>query len=55
MSNIEKYIITILYITEAHPTEGGDYIDYFLPIDSHKTLGDRMSAASECLACIRFK
>ena len=31
--------------TEAHPTESGDYIDYFLPIDGHKSITDRLSAA----------
>ena len=32
---------------EAHPTESGDYIDYFLPINKHQTLEDRLSAASK--------
>ena len=34
-------------IIEAHPTEAGDYIDYFLPINRHKTLAERLTAASE--------
>ena len=33
--------------SEAHPTEAGDYIDYFLPINRHKSLEDRLSAASK--------
>ena len=36
----------IIIITEAHPTEAGDYIDYFLPINRHKTLEERLAAAS---------
>merc|ERR1712226_1484173 len=35
-----------VYTQEAHPTEAGDYIDYFLPINRHKTLEERLSAAS---------
>ena len=30
---------------EAHPTEGGDYMDYFLPVSGHTTLQDRRAAA----------
>jgi hypothetical protein len=36
-----------LYSTEAHPTESGDYIDYFLPVNKHQTIQDRLSAAGE--------
>lgn len=38
-----------LYTQEAHPTEGGDYIDYFLPVSGHTTLQDRRAAAAELL------
>jgi len=38
-----------VYTQEAHPTEAGDYIDYFLPINKHKSLEDRLSAANELL------
>jgi len=38
-----------VYTQEAHPTEGGDYIDYFLPITEHKTLEQRLEAAGELL------
>ena len=31
--------------SEAHPTESGDYIDYFLPINEHKDLKERLAAA----------
>ena len=37
--------LKLLCIAEAHPTEGGDYIDYFLPIKEHQTLDQRMKAA----------
>ena len=30
---------------EAHPTEGGDYLDYFLPVSKHKSLQQRLDAA----------
>lgn len=38
-----------VYTQEAHPTESGDYIDYFLPINKHKTLEERLSAANELM------
>jgi len=38
-----------VYTQEAHPTEAGDYIDYFLPINRHKTLEERLTAANELL------
>jgi len=38
-----------VYTQEAHPTEGGDYIDYFLPIKEHKSLAQRLKAAGELL------
>ena len=31
--------------SEAHPNEGGDYIDYFLPVNQHQNIQDRLSAA----------
>jgi len=34
-----------IYTQEAHPTEAGDYIDYFLPIKEHKTIAERINAA----------
>jgi len=36
-----------IYTEEAHPTEAGDYIDYFLPINRHKNLEERLKAANE--------
>lgn len=36
-----------VYTQEAHPTEGGDYIDYFLPINEHRSMTDRLEAAAE--------
>jgi len=38
-----------VYTQEAHPTEAGDYIDYFLPINRHKTLAERLTAANQLL------
>lgn len=38
-----------IYTQEAHPTEGGDYTDYFLPVAGHRELGDRLAAAGELL------
>ena len=40
-------ILALFYDPEAHPTESGDYIDYFLPINKHNTLEERLSAASK--------
>jgi len=44
-----KATFLTVYTQEAHPTESGDYIDYFLPIDGHKSITDRLSAAGELL------
>jgi len=38
-----------IYTQEAHPTEAGDYIDYFLPINRHTNLEERLKAADELL------
>lgn len=38
-----------IYTQEAHPTEAGDYIDYFKPINHHKNLEERLRAANELL------
>jgi len=38
-----------VYTQEAHPTEGGDYIDYFLPIRKHKSIQQRLEAAGELI------
>jgi hypothetical protein len=38
-----------LKFAEAHPTESGDYIDYFLPVNKHQTLQDRLAAAGQLL------
>jgi len=45
----KRAVFLTVYTQEAHPTESGDYIDYFLPINKHKTLEDRLSAANELL------
>jgi len=45
----DKAIFLTIYTREAHPTEGGDYIDYFLPVNQHKNLEDRLAAAGELL------
>ena len=37
---------------EAHPTESGDYIDYQYPVNDHKSLEDRLEAASKCQDCL---
>jgi len=44
-----KVTFLTVYTQEAHPTESGDYIDYFLPIDGHKSITERLSAAGELL------
>ena len=41
--------------SEAHPTEAGDYIDYFLPINRHKNLEERLKAASNLNFCKQCK
>jgi len=38
-----------VYTQEAHPAEGGDYIDYFLPIRKHKSIQQRLEAAGELI------
>lgn len=45
----ERATFLTIYTQEAHPTEGGDYIDYFLPIKEHTTLEQRLEAAGELL------
>lgn len=45
----DKATFLTIYTREAHPTEGGDYIDYFLPVKHHQSLQDRMEAAGELL------
>jgi len=45
----EKAVFLTVYTREAHPTEGGDYIDYFLPVKEHTSLQDRLQAAGELL------
>jgi len=45
----DKATFLTIYTREAHPTEGGDYIDYFLPVKQHLSLQDRMEAAGELL------
>ena len=37
---------------EAHPTESGDYIDYQYPVNDHKSLEDRLEAASKFQDCL---
>ena len=32
-------------VSEAHPTEGGDYMDYFHPVSQHRSIQDRIQAA----------
>jgi len=44
-----KATFLTLYTQEAHPTEGGDYLDYFLPVAKHNTLQQRLDAAGELL------
>jgi len=44
-----KATFLTIYTQEAHPTEGGDYIDYFHPVAEHQTLGDRLEAARSLL------
>lgn len=44
-----KATFLTIYTREAHPTEGGDYIDYFHPVNQHQNLQDRMQAAGELL------
>jgi len=34
-----------VYTQEAHPDEKGEFIDYFLPIQGHKTATERLEAA----------
>jgi len=36
-----------VYTQEAHPTEGGDYLDYFLPVSAHCSLEERLAAAQQ--------
>lgn len=45
----ERVTFLTIYTQEAHPAEGGDYIDYFLPVAGHASLGDRLAAAGELL------
>lgn len=45
----DAIVFVTLYTREAHPTEAGDYIDYFLPVNRHQTLEDRLTAAGELL------
>lgn len=44
-----KATFLTIYTREAHPTEGGDYIDYFLPVNEHTNLHERLKAAGELL------
>jgi len=44
-----KATFLTVYTQEAHPTEAGDYINYFLPVNEHKTIEDRFAAANELL------
>ena len=46
------YLWNKFLFSEAHPTEAGDYINYFLPVNEHKTIEDRFAAASKCLIFI---
>jgi len=45
----DRAVFLTLYTQEAHPTEGGDYIDYFHPINHHRGLQDRLQAAEDLL------
>jgi len=45
----KKATFLTIYTQEAHPTEGGDYLDYFLPVSKHKSLQQRIDAAGELL------
>jgi len=45
----ERTVFLTVYTQEAHPTEGGDYINYFLPINEHKNIEERITAAGELL------
>jgi thyroxine 5-deiodinase len=42
-----KATFLTIYTQEAHPTEGGDYLDYFLPVSKHMSLQQRLDAAGE--------
>jgi len=44
-----KATFLTIYTQEAHPTEGGDYLDYFLPVSKHNSLQQRLDAAGELL------
>eukprot|EP00092_Neocalanus_flemingeri_P035466 GFUD01038593.1.p2 GENE.GFUD01038593.1~~GFUD01038593.1.p2 ORF type:complete len:128 (+),score=48.33 GFUD01038593.1:480-863(+) len=46
---VNKATFLTIYTQEAHPTEAGDYIDYFLPIREHQTIAERIAAAGELL------
>jgi len=53
MANLARFgakaTFLTLYTQEAHPTEGGDYLDYFLPVAKHTSLQQRLDAAGELL------
>ena len=39
--------LIVYFLSEAHPTEGGDYLDYFLPVSKHNSLQQRLDAAGQ--------
>ena len=45
----ERAVFLTIYTQEAHPTEGGDYINYFLPINEHKSIEERITAAGNVM------
>ena len=49
----EKAVFLTIYTQEAHPTEGGDYINCFLPINEHKSIEERITAAGNVI-CTAF-
>lgn len=46
---VQKATFLTVYTQEAHPTEGGDYMDYFHPVSQHRSIQDRIQAAGELL------
>lgn len=50
----KKATFLTIYTMEAHPTEGGDYIDYFMPVKEHTNLQDRLEAAGSLLELEHF-
>jgi len=46
----DKATFLTVYTQEAHPTESGDYIDYFHPVKKHTNMEERIEAAGGLLS-----